>query len=165
MAERMEITLAQIALVRAAVGDGLTLAAAIAHAGVPALAYTRASLALDQRVLADLDAGGTLAEELGRAIDDAQKTWERKLPPLDEELDAWLDFDRAWAEEVDADAWLAERGMRPADVRRLQNLWAERFEADRELATRAVLRLADVAGPPPIPRPEPPSIGRRSERP
>jgi hypothetical protein len=152
------VTLRQYAIVIAGRADELPLADLLSLAVVPQKAWPRAEEAWGERLLADLDDDGPLADELAVRVSEARKLWERPLPPLDSELRAWLDFERAWAREVDGGAFLAKVGMRAADITRLQDLWAERMGADPTVQRAAMSILAEEPAAPPRPAPGPASI-------
>jgi hypothetical protein len=165
MTERIRgVSLAQYAIVIAGRADELPFADVLPLAGVPAKAWPAAEEAWGERLIDDLDADGPLTEELDARLAEARKLWSRPLPPLDTELRAWVDFERAWAREVDGDTFLADVGMRRADMARLGDLWSERLRADPELQREALRILADEPGKPPVPRPEPARIITTSER-
>ncbi len=124
------VTLRQYAIIIAGRADELSRPDVFALAAVSEKTWRRAEEAWGERLLADLDAEGSLADELAARMSEARKLWERPLPPLDSDLSAWLDFERAWEREVDSDAFLGRVGMRAADIMRLQELWAERMAAD-----------------------------------
>jgi hypothetical protein len=77
---------------------------------------------------------------------DARRRWDRPLPPLDEDLRAWLDFERTLALETEPDKFLSRMRMRPADIPRLQALWAERLHADPALSAQALAILSEEPG-------------------
>ena len=152
------VTLTQYALVHAGLADELPLGGLLKLAGIEARVWPAADRAWSEQQIADLDQGGDLAEQLVAAMDEARDRWVRRLPPLDEDLSAWLDFQHAWALEVDEQLFLGRFGMRAADVRRLQVLWAERMAHDPSLRQTALLALAEERGRPPTPRPEPATL-------
>jgi hypothetical protein len=149
------VTLTQYATFLAGRADGLPLGDLVTLTGVQAAAWAKAEHAWGERLLDDLEAGGPLAEELCRAMIAAQRRWTRPLPPLDTDLRAYLDFKRAYAVPVDAEGFLAARGMRPSDMIRLDALWSERLDQDTGLSSEAVAILADEPREPVIPAPEP----------
>jgi hypothetical protein len=85
-------------LVLAGLSDGFPLEELLVHVGVDEGRWRLADAALNETLLDDVEAGGTLSEALDEAMSDARKRWTRAIPPLDVELRAWLDFYRAWAE-------------------------------------------------------------------
>jgi hypothetical protein len=159
MADREEtvagITLRQYAIVVAGRADELPLVEVLALAEVPAKTWRRAEEAWGERLLADFDADGSLADELTARLTEARNLWERPLPPLDGDLAAWLDFERAWEGAVEGDAFLTGVGMRPADMLRLQDLWAERMAADASLVREVVRVRAEEPRPHVRPMPGP----------
>jgi hypothetical protein len=163
MSERVRgVSLEQYALLVAGLADELPLAELLALAEVPVKAWAAAEEAWGERLLDDLDADGPLAEELQARLAEARCRWDRPLPPLDVEIRAWLDFDRAWAREVEDDAFLARLGMRRADMVRLADFWSARLDADPELRRQALVILADEPGELPVPRPQPATFRRRT---
>jgi hypothetical protein len=165
MTERIRgVSLRQYAIMIAGRADELPVQDLLTLAEVPAKAWPAAEEAWGERLIEDLDADGPLAAELDTCLADARRLWPRPLPPLDESLRAWLDFERAWASEVDGDAFLARAGMRRADIARLGDLWRERLEADQTLRQDALILLASEPAAPPVPRPEPARIVARERR-
>jgi hypothetical protein len=63
----------------------------LAHIRVDDASWERASAAFHDDVLDDVEAAGTLSEQLDEAMRTARRSWPRPLPPLDVELRAWLD--------------------------------------------------------------------------
>jgi hypothetical protein len=149
------VGLQQYATIVAGRADALPLADLLAVAGVPADVWPQAEEAWGERLIGDLEADGSLAGELERAQSEARRRWARPLPPLDQNLRAWLDFERAWAAVEDGEAHLAGFGMHLADITRLQELWGERLHGDADLQREALVILADEPGEPPVPAPEP----------
>ena len=154
------VSLEQYAILVAGRADELPLEALLALAEVPAEAWPAAEEAWGERLIEDLDADGPLAEALLALLAKARKRWSRPLPPLDADLRAWIDFDRAWSMEVDGDAFLARFAMGRADMDRLNDLWGPRLSADPELQREALILLADEPRVPPVPKPEPATIRR-----
>lgn len=157
------VDLDQYASMLAARDDALPEADALRIAAIDAPTWVRAEPAWSECILDDLARGGTLGEELSAAMDVARARWKRPLPPLDEDLRAYLDFDRAYADEPDGIAFLASRAMTVADMARLDALWRGRLASDPALRARALALLAD---PPrelvePAPRPASISEGER----
>lgn len=141
------VPLRQYATVLAGLDDGLVIESLFALTGVEASTWDAAHEAWQERIIEDLEVDGTLAVELEEEKAEAMKLWIRPLPPFDEQLEPWLDFLRTWAHEPDGDGFLAEHGMRPADVVRLQRLWADRMAEDPDLQREALTILAAEPGP------------------
>ncbi len=152
------VGLAQYATITAGLADGLPLADMLGFARVEPRAWARAEAAWEARLLDNLEADGPLADALDERFAEALGRWQRPLPPLDADLRAWLDFQRAWAHEEDSDAFLARQGMHAADLIRLRTLWNERLRDDAALRTEAVSILAGNPGEPPVPAPVPASL-------
>ncbi|MBI4955273.1 MAG: hypothetical protein HY908_24835 [Myxococcales bacterium] len=140
-----EVTLAAFATVVVGLEDGLPLAELLLRVGLPAEAWAAAREAWEERVVDDLEAGGTLAEELEAAKTRALLGWERGLAPLDRELRAYLDFERALAAADDAEAFLRAHGLRSSDPLRLLGVWAPRL-ADPEVQREALAILNELPG-------------------
>ncbi|UQA63175.1 hypothetical protein [Polyangium aurulentum] len=159
----MGVSIEQFALVCAGLADGFALGEMLELAGSPAARWPRAEAAWHERLLADLDAEGALCD---RFEAEKRRAWARivrPLPPLDADLRAWLDFDRAHAVEIDSAAFLARFDMRPADMERLSSSWAGRLEQDGKLRALALEILAEEPGPVPVPRPMPPALPREGK--
>jgi hypothetical protein len=156
------VSLAQYATVLAGRADGLPLGEVLGFAGVDAEAWPAAEAAWEARVLDDLEADGDLADRLDARFAEALLRWPRPLPPLDADLHAWLDLQRAWAHDGDPEAFLARLGMRPADMIRLAARWTERLRDDRALQAEALSVLSAEPGEPPVPAPVPASLPRRA---
>jgi hypothetical protein len=145
--------------------DGLPPAALFELARVVPSTWGAAQQAWEERILDDLEADGTLAERLEAEKARAMMSWKRPLPPLDQELRAWLDFLRTWAHEGDGQGFLAERGMHPSDIVRLQQLWTERMQQDPELQREALTILTEEPRPPGPIRPEPAALDPQAGQP
>lgn len=66
----------------------------------------------------------------------------RRIEPLESDLSAWLDFLRHWISAPDPRSKLAEFGLEPADVMRLQAHWSAQMARDAGLFRLAAERLA-----------------------
>lgn len=66
----------------------------------------------------------------------------RRIEPLESDPGAWLDFFRGWTSAPDPRAKLAELGLVPADVMRLQAHWSAQMALDAGLLRLAAERLA-----------------------
>jgi hypothetical protein len=144
-----------MAWVMAGRAEGTPLPELLAPLGLDAPGWTRAERRLTERLLDDLEQGGRLADELDALIAAARERFRRPVPPLDDDLDRWLDFLRAWIADPDPGAFLGRNGLVPADVARLQRRWAERFGADPALRERVAAQLAAPPGEPPVVVPGP----------
>jgi len=143
------------AAARAGLADELPLAELLEWLRIAPDAWPLAVEAWEAATIDDLDAEGPLADGLVTAMRQVRKQWARPLPPLDADLAAYLDFDRAFAEEIDETAFLAPFGMTPSDMDRLAVLWEERMAADPALRDRAIALLCEPPGPLCHPKPAP----------
>lgn len=142
---KVEVSLEQYATVIVGLEDRLPLGDLLVFTGLPRAAWPAAREGWEARVVADLAAGGALAEELEAAKVRALLGWPRPLPPLDEDLRAYLDFERAFAEAEDPEAFLANLGLSAADPLRLFGIWSPRLAAP-DVAEQAVRVLAEPRG-------------------
>lgn len=143
------VTLEQYAAVCAARADGLSPEACFAAGGVDPRSFAAAGGLWDRRLLADLTDGGPLAEALEVCKGRALLRWSRPLPPLDTDLRAWLDFERAYMLETNDAAFLEARSMRRIDLLRLHASWQRRFE-DPVVRAEAAAILAEPPGDCPV---------------
>ncbi|MDC0741625.1 hypothetical protein [Polyangium mundeleinium] len=145
------MALAQLAGVRAGLAAGFPLEDALQNEGVNPARYAKAEAAWDER-LAEDD-----AEELQHLFDtcqaDAAERYRRPVPPLDEDIGAWLDFARHFAAQEEPLPWLAGFGLRLADVFTLHRWWSKRLAEEPSLREHAHRLLAATPGDVPTPRP------------
>jgi hypothetical protein len=136
--------------VYAAVAEGFPLEIVLENAKIPAEAWQEIDGAWAEALAADLDEGGTLGAELDRALLEMQERYRRPIPPLDEDVEAWARFVRAWSSAPDPGAFLKQRGLEPNDLLRLHRRWSRELEADPPKRARvlAILAKDDVAAPP-----------------
>lgn len=152
------VPLASVAFIHAGLADGLSLDELLEFHDLDAAAWGRAQQAFTRLFAREVREGDAFALHVDELSDLARAAWERKLPPLDQELAAFFDFERHYAASVDGLSFLGERRMRPSDLTRLERLWNDRFDADPELRARALAILAEEPGACPDVRPEPPRI-------
>jgi hypothetical protein len=152
------VPLARVAFIQAGLADGLSLDELLEHQDVDAASWGRAQQAFSRLFARGAKEGDAFALEVDALAARARAAWMRKLTPLDEEVGAFLDFERHYATSVDGLAFLRERRMRPSDLTRLERLWNERFASDPEQRALALARMAEEPGPCPEVRPEPPRL-------
>ncbi len=152
------VPLARVAFIHAGLADGLSLNELLDHLDVDAATWGRAQASFARLFARRAREGNDFALRVDALSDVARSAWERKLPPLDQELAAFFDFERHYAASVDGLAFLRERRMRPSDLNRLERLWNERFAADSALREQALTRMAEEPGPCPDVQPEPPRL-------
>jgi hypothetical protein len=156
--DRHGISFGAWAFVIAGVCDGLAEEELLAHLGFDEVQWQLASAAFHEDVLDDVEAGGTLTEDFDEAMRAARKTWTRKIPPLDVDLQAWLDFYRAWMSDESPLEFLETHGLRPTDIHRLQDHWQVKLAENDALRKDALAMLQAPAGAVTAPRPEPPRL-------
>lgn len=142
----LRVTLEQYATVLALLDDDVSLAEALAAAGIPRAAWIAARDGWDERVHDDLEAGGALAEELEERKRDALAARPKPLAPFDTDLRAYLDLERALADEDEPERLLRRLGLTPADPLRLERLWGPRLQ-EPETSALALRILVDPPGP------------------
>ncbi|MEP7121448.1 MAG: hypothetical protein ABJE95_11080 [Byssovorax sp.] len=152
------VPLARVAFIHAGLADGLSLDELLEHQDLDVATWGRAQQAFSRLFARGAREGDAFALEVDALSDLARTGWERKLPPLDEEVGAFLDFERHYAASVDGLAFLSERRMRPSDLTRLERLWNDRFAVDPGQRAQALARLAEEPGPCPEVRPAPPRL-------
>jgi hypothetical protein len=144
------------ARVYAAIAEGFPLEIVLENAGIPGEAWQEIDAAWADALAADVDDGGTLGAELDRALLELQERYRRSIPPLDEDVEAWACFVRAWSRAPEPAAFLKQRGLEPNDLLRLHRRWSRELEADPQKRSRvlAILAKDDVAAPA-MKRPQP----------
>jgi hypothetical protein len=138
----------QLGFVRAGLADGLPLDALCAHESVDLATFEAAARAWDLRLLDALDEGDfELLNRYDQAMMDARANWERRIPPLDEELAEWIGFRRDFERSTNPMSFLEGLGLRAADMSRLQRHWDERAKADPKVRDRLLelLGKADLS--------------------
>ena len=156
-----EVTLAHYALVTAGLADGIALEALLEHVEVSANRWAEAELVWTQRMVAELAAGCRLALELDAMQQEAREIWRRPIPPLDEDLKAWLDFQRGLAEHDDPPAYLESIPLRVGDLGMLQRLWSGRMAKEPQLVAQAASILTQPAELVRVPPPPPTRLPAR----
>jgi hypothetical protein len=142
------VTLRQYAGVVVGVAEGFALDEVLGNEGVEPRRWRRAEEAWAERLDDDEAA---LDEAFDERLHSARARYGRRVRPLDEELQPWLDLVRRWAAAEAKMELLAELGLRSADLLRLHRLWSERLAQDPALQRRAQAILAtEPAALPPI---------------
>jgi hypothetical protein len=157
MSERVidGVSLRQYAAVYAAVAEGFPLDVVLESEGIALDRWPAIDEAWNDAFFADADAEGILAEDFERTMLELQDAYRRAIPPLDQDLAAWLAFLRAWTAAPDPLAFLREHAVLPNDMVRLHRRWAERFAEDDDVRKQAVAVLQEDSLPPPTVEPEP----------
>lgn len=129
--------------VYAAVGEGFPLEIVLAHEGIDPEAWRVADAAWAERMIASAEGDLALVDQYDRQLIEVQARFSRRVAPLDDDLAAWMDFCRIWAEAPEPLARLAELQLKRNDVLRIHRRWSLRLEADgalRELAAGILQR-------------------------
>ncbi|MDC3955572.1 hypothetical protein [Polyangium jinanense] len=129
--------------------DAIDMTEAFEVANVAPDVWARAQPVWERRLLDALesDEGTTIAEIHDAALGDGLLRWERRLPPLDEEVSAYMALERHLATLADPAAWLAAIGLLPTDLVRLAHLWRRRFAEDEVLRARAAEAALETSPP------------------
>jgi hypothetical protein len=150
-AERhIDISLAQYAAVLAGLAEGHQLGRILACEGISPASWPDAEEAWSDRIAHEAGAEKGLQAEFDEHLATAQDRYGRRLPPLDEDLRAFLDFRRRWSTDPDPPALLARLGLRVGEVARLSRLWSTRLASDPALAEQAQGILRDEPGELPV---------------
>jgi hypothetical protein len=147
------VTLAQYAAMLAGVAEGHELARVLAHEDIDPARWPEAEEAWAERLADEAGVESELLAQFDEHLAAAQDRYGRRLPPLDEDLRAWLDFRRGWMMDADPPALLRRTGLRTAEVARLCRFWSKRLEADPALAEQAQAILSESPGEMRVPAP------------
>jgi hypothetical protein len=156
--ERTEhgLTLRAYAGVYAAVAEGFPLEIVLENAGIPPEAWQEIDAAWADALAADAEEEGTLGAEFDGTLLDLQERYRRPIPPLDEDVDAWARFVRAWSGAEDPDAFLKQRGLERNDLLRLHRRWSKELELDPQKRAKVLAILAkEHVDAPHIKKPQP----------
>lgn len=142
----MRVTLSQYAGVLAGIAEDHPLDTILRNESVPPSAWPVAEQAWPERLEVDTDA----ADQFEELLDAARRRYGRRVVPLDEDLDVWLDFVRHWAAAADPLQFLSHHMLRPSDLLRLHRLWSTRMLDDAQLRERAMFVLGREPGAIPV---------------
>jgi hypothetical protein len=150
------VTLAQFALVRAGLADGLALDELLGFLRLDAPVWEAAEPAWDERILDAMEQEDlALLQAVDEATEEARTHWTQRIPPLDEDLRAWFDFLRAWLDDAEPQGFLSRMGLGPAELAYLHRLWSGRLAVDAKLRAEALVLIGEERRAPPVPAPEP----------
>lgn len=158
------------AAVTAALGEGYTLAEALEHQGLSEDEWDAGEEEWVDRLDDSAESDLALFDELERELAAQRARFARKIAPLDEDLGAYLVFQRHFSTAERPATWLAQQGLFLGDWVRLQELWADRLSKDPEVRARTGVLLASAeAAPLPElqlePRKRPPPVRPRAPAP
>ncbi len=148
------ITLAQYAGVHAGLAAGFPLERVLSNEAVDPAIWPFAEEAWEDRLDEDVEGEWLLDERYDGLLAEASERYARRLPPLDNELAAWLDFIRIWSDAEQPTAMLAELGLRSGDLARLHRLWSRKLAEEPALQRAAQTLLARAPERLPVPKPE-----------
>jgi hypothetical protein len=128
------ISLRSYAAALAALGAGLTLSRALAHAEIAPATWDEASAEWQERIDESAATDLGLLVAFDAALLAEKRAFEPRLSPLDEDVEAFAHFRRHVLLAVDAVAFLAEHGVSLSRYARLEADWAARLLSDEALA-------------------------------
>ncbi len=150
------LPLSLYAAVTAALGEGHALAEILEHEGISEDEWEAGEEEWVERLDDSAESDLALFDDLQRELAAQRARFARKIAPLDDDVDAYLAFQRHLAAAERPAPWLAQHGLFLGDWVRLQERWAERFSKDPEARARAGVLLSSTgAAPLPELRPEP----------
>jgi hypothetical protein len=158
------ITLARYAAVHAGLGEGFELDAVLAHEGLDPAAWREAEDAWSDALLEDVESDHGLHGAFDEHITAAQDRLGRDVPPLDGDLQAWLDVVRHFAAAPAPVALLERCGLRATDLIRLHRAWSRRLAIEPALGQEALEILGRAPGELPVLRPEPRKLAPAAPR-
>ncbi|WP_437646550.1 hypothetical protein [Sorangium sp. So ce362] len=149
------VSLAQYAGVEAGSATGLALDVVLANERIDPAAWPDAEEGWTEQILEEEDENEPLLQAYEERLAEAQERYGRRVPPLDTDLKAWLDFVRRWSADDDPNALLGRLELHASDVVRLHRTWAKLMAQDPALAERAKGILSQEPGDLPAIAPEP----------
>ena len=130
------LSLEQVTGIDVAIAEGFPLDAVLAHEQVSPADWPRAEMAWKERIASDGASGPIFAEYAAKRAT-AEDCLARGVAPIDEDLEAWMGFLRAYGAQPAPAEWMASLGLGMNDLARLQRRWARRLKQDEALAKRA----------------------------
>ncbi len=158
------VPLSAYSAVRAYLGAGMPLDRSLDHAGIPAEEWPTIEAAWTERLGESAAEDPTLIDASDAHRSAARAHVERALPPIDEELKAWLDFFRAFTTAHDPLGFLSAREMVESDVFRLLDIWQARIAVDPAVRDSAATLFAAEPGEAPVVRAGPPRLKPETRR-
>ena len=130
------LSLEQVTGITVALTEGFPLDAVLASEQVSPADWPGAEMAWKERIARD-GASGPIFTEYAAKRATAEDCLARGVAPIDEDLEAWMGFLRAYGAHPAPAEWMASLGLGMNDLARLQRRWARRLEQDEALAKRA----------------------------
>lgn len=141
------VSLEQYAAVHAAVSEGFELDRVLDHEGLSYEHWAAADEAWAEQMMDD---AATDELELSQRYDlffvARQNLFRRSIKPLDDDLQAWLDFVRVWSAMEDPLAACADLGLGNSDVLRLSRHWAIRIAEEEDIKQQALAIMKQSPG-------------------
>ncbi len=143
------LTVQAYAAVYGATGEGFPLELVLDHLGIRQGDWPAIDEAWADALAEDVEVVGPLTGELEAALMMEQDAYRRPIPPLDDDLSAWIRFFRAWTAAEDGSVFLKARGLEPNDMIRLQRAWSRRIEDEPALQKDLPTLMEEKLGAPP----------------
>jgi hypothetical protein len=135
----------------AAIGCGVAQESILEHERVTPAAWDYANGLWQDAITDSAEGDQQLQDGWDAALMEAKGLYARRVTPLCDSLDSWLDFVRVIQEGGDPVENMSSLGVSPEDCAQLQSLWSKRLAADPELRKLAGERLMQPPGKlPPI---------------
>ncbi len=158
------ISLETYAFVTAGLADRLELNALLEYRAVDPRDWNQGNEIWVERILDDLDEGAELSLQVDTLRQKAREHWWRPIPPLDDDLRAWLDFQRGLAELSDPIDYLESIPLTAGEIGALARLWGQRFATEPVLIEQARAILAEPLEPVTVPAPPPAKLKARDDQ-
>jgi hypothetical protein len=163
--EVLGVPLSVYAAVLGYICEGVPLETSLDHVAIPVDEWPAVDAAWSARLAESAVDGGALIEACDQHRFASEAHVERPLPPLDEDLRAWLDFFRAFSVAADPLEFLASRRLVEVDLFRLLAHWQARGASEKELQEASARILGEPPGPVPRVEPRSPTLKAETRRP
>lgn len=149
------VSFASFVLVEAARLDDIEDGRVLEWLDIPRSAFERAEEAFGECLMEALGSDHPDFEELyDELITRALSQWSRRLPPLDEHVEAWVTFQRHALVSEEPASFASAHGLTAGDELRLAALWRARM-SDPAVVERATAAMAAPLPEKPVPLPAP----------
>lgn len=157
------LPLSRLAGVHAGLAERQPIDSVLATEGVSPEVWRRAEPSWLDRIADDAGEEGLLVAAYDEHLQRARARYGREVAPADRELRVWLDLVRHLSAKEEPLAFMAEIGVSPGDLFRLQDRWARALAQSSALQAQAQAILAEPPAPlpvlvvgPTVPEPPPP---------